>query len=95
MRRKGSRYENSKAFSQDKGFAGFRARQLSTATGIVEYTVLQNDRLDTLANNYYQNDQRWWRIMDANNSFLYGFELTNDDMQGDVLIIPASKESIK
>jgi hypothetical protein len=33
--------------------------------------------------------------MDANAEFLYGFELLDKEMQGDVLAIPASREAVK
>ena len=95
MRRKGSRYENTRPFSADKGFKGYRERQLSSPPGIVEHTVLHTDRLDRLANDYYKNDRRWWRILDANADFLYGFELLDQQMQGDVIAIPASREPRK
>ncbi len=92
MIRKGSRYENSRTFSRDKDFAGTRARELSTPEGIIEYSITDADRLDLLANNYYKNDRRWWRILDANTEVLYGFELINEKTLGDTIIIPASQE---
>jgi hypothetical protein len=95
MRRKGSRYENSKPFSEAKGFGGFRERSLSAPPGLVEHTVLHTDRLDHLAEQYYKNDRRWWRILDANVQFLYGFELLDQAMQGDVILIPAAREPRK
>ena len=93
MIRKGSRYENTRAFSNDKSFAGTRARELTTPEGIVEYSINDSDRLDHLANNNYKNDRRWWRILDANTEYLYGFELINEETPGDVIIIPSSQES--
>ncbi len=95
MRRKGSRYENTRLFSEEKGFGGYRERKLTSPPGVVEHTVLHTDRLDHLANDYYKSDRRWWRIMDANGEFLYGFELLDDEMQGDVMAIPASREQRK
>jgi hypothetical protein len=92
MRRKGSRYANTQAFSAAKGFDGLRERRLTAPPGIVEHTVLHTDRLDHLANDYYNSDRRWWRILDANAEFLYGFEMLDDDMHGDALPIPASRE---
>ena len=92
MRRKGSRYEQTAAFSTDKGFSGYRERKLTSPRGLAEHTVLHTDRLDHLANDYYRSDRRWWRIMDANAEFLYGFELLDDEMHGDVITIPASRE---
>jgi len=93
MRRKGSRYENTRPFSEQSGFAGFRERPISTAAGILEHTVLHTDRVDLLAQSYYQNDRRWWRVMDANAEFLYGFELLDEPMHGDVIVIPATREA--
>ncbi len=92
MRRKGSRYENTNAFDADKDFAGFRARKLSEAPGIVEHTLTENDRLDTLSHHYYQDDRRWWRLLDANNELFYGFELMSQEMNSEAVIIPAGKE---
>ena len=93
MRRKGSRYETSRSFSGDTDFNGFRERKLSTAPGVVEHTMLHSDRLDQLANDYYKEDRRWWRVLDANPEFLYGFDLFDKDMQGDVIVIPTSRET--
>ena len=95
MRRKGSRYENSQPFSEEKGFSGFLERRLSSPPGVVEHTLLHSDRLDHLANDYYKSDRRWWRVMDANAEFLYGFELLDEEMHGDVVAIPASRERRK
>ncbi len=95
MRRKGSRYENTRSFSAEKGFNGYRERRLSSPPGVVEHTVLHTDRLDHLANDYYKSDRRWWRVIDANAEFLYGFELLDEEMQGDVVVIPASREPRK
>lgn len=95
MRKKGSRYENTRPFSEQSGFAGFRERPISAAAGILEHTVLHTDRIDLLAQSYYQNDRRWWRVMDANAEFLYGVELLDEQMQGDVIAIPPSREAGK
>ncbi len=91
MRRKGSRYEKSNPFGEDSSFAGFRERKLSLPPGIVEHSVLHTDRLDLLANAYYKEDRRWWRILDANTDFMYGFEILDEDMHGDVVAIPAAR----
>jgi len=92
MRRKGSRYENSRPFSAEKGFNGYRERSLSSPPGVVEHRVLDSDRLDHLAGDYYKSDRRWWRILDANSEFLYGFELLDEETQGDLVAIPAARE---
>jgi hypothetical protein len=95
MRRKGSRYENTAAFSAEKGFSGFRERRLTHPPGLVEHTVADTDRLDHVANQYYRNDRRWWRVLDANADFLYCFELLDEEMYGDVITVPASREQEK
>lgn len=91
MRRKGSRYENTQPFSSDSSFEGFREREVNLPAGIVEHTVLHTDRLDQLANAYYKEDRRWWRILDANPDFLYGFEIFDTEMLGDVIPVPAAR----
>ena len=95
MRRKGSRYENTPLFGYESGFQGFRERSLASPPGVLEHTVLHTDRIDLLAQSYYQNDRRWWRVMDANAEFLYGVELLDEQMQGDVIAIPPSREAGK
>ncbi len=95
MRRKGSRYDNTRPFGDGSGFAGYRERPVGSPPGLVEHTVLHTDRLDHLADDYYKNDRRWWRILDANPEFLYGFELLDDPMHGDLIAIPAVRESGK
>ena len=92
MRRKGSRYQNTRPFEGDNAFPGFRERRIDQPEGILEHTVAASDRLDGLAGAYYKDDRRWWRILDGNPDFLYGFELLADDMHGDVVLIPAARE---
>lgn len=93
MKQKGSRYELTRIFSNEKGFDGYRERKISTPAGIVEHTVLHTDRLDSLANNYYKRDRHWWRILDANPKFLYGLDMLDKDMLGDVIVIPQKQDS--
>ena len=79
MRIKGSRYVSSRVFNENKEFKGFRERKLSTPPGLVEHALLHTDRLDHMANDYYKKDRRWWRILDANSEFMYGFDLLGMD----------------
>lgn len=51
-------------------FRGVRARDITDAAGVLEHTQTEGDRPDLLAQNYYQEDRNWWRIMDANPEFL-------------------------
>ncbi|WP_020588519.1 hypothetical protein [Desulfobacter curvatus] len=104
MKRKDSRYESSRSFSDEKGFNGYRERKVTTPSGIVEHTLLHTDRLDLMAADYYKQDRRWWRILDANPDFLYGFDMpgpgiSNGDsdenlsIHGDCIAVPAARES--
>ena len=79
MRLKGSRYEKTRSFSETKNFSGYRERKLLSPPGLVEHTLLHTDRLDHMANDYYKKDRRWWRILDANSEFIYGFDLLGAD----------------
>ena len=99
-----SRYKDTKGFisssenkapSEDKGpsFKGLRFREVKPATGVIEYEVKQGDRLDHLAQNFYNNDRMWWRILDANPHVSYGADLMLDtDMVGSVILIPRESE---
>ncbi len=90
-----SRYDNSLPFVASGGvvdFAGDRARAIGTATPVVEHTIETSDRLDLLADHYYGDDRKWWRIVDANPGFLFAGALLADDMTGQVIFIPRAKE---
>ena len=87
-----SRYATARDFAAaagDSPFGGVRPRQIERATGVVEHTVQQGDRLDLLAKHYYNDDRLWWRIVDANPEILHGADATALDMEGRVLLIPA------
>ena len=84
MLTKKSRYKNSPRFALPADgmvvFNGVRARQIDSATGVIEHEVLAEDRLDHLARHYYNDDRLWWRIVDANPQFSFGAEMLGDDM---------------
>lgn len=67
---KRSRYENTRFFQSGSGasrpFPGFRARDIGQATGVVEYSVKEWDRMDLIAHHYFGESDLWWRILDAN-----------------------------
>jgi nucleoid-associated protein YgaU len=71
-----SRYARTSRFNASSEgeviFRGIRAREIETATGVIEHEVQAGDRLDQLARHYYNNDRLWWRIVDANPEFFYG-----------------------
>jgi hypothetical protein len=92
----GSRYETARAFSPGPDgstpFPGTRPRKIEAAAGIIEHLVAAGDRLDLLAEHYYNNDRLWWRIVDANPQFVLAGMLLSEDMQGGVIMIPRARE---
>ncbi|THB70270.1 MAG: hypothetical protein D6B28_09675 [Gammaproteobacteria bacterium] len=85
--------ETSTSESKSGAFKGLRFREIKPATGVIEYEVKQGDRLDHLAQNFYNNDRMWWRILDANPHVSYGADLMLDiDMLGSVILIPRESE---
>ncbi|MDH3404186.1 MAG: LysM peptidoglycan-binding domain-containing protein [Acidobacteriota bacterium] len=79
---KDSRYASAQLFKGESGadpdFPGIRPRVIGKATGVVEHTVKQGDRLDLLARNYYNDDRLWWRIVDANPEFLHAGDVVRE-----------------
>jgi hypothetical protein len=71
---KNSRYAKTRIFEPNADgsvpFRGIRPRDIGNAPGVLEHTQTEGDRPDLLAQNYYQADRHWWRIMDANPEFL-------------------------
>lgn len=94
---KGSRYENTPEFAGAKGkspvFGGIRPRKIVSASGVVEYTIKEGDRLDLLSLYFYNNLRRWWRILDANPQILFGADLMLKEYIGETIHIPRSTES--
>ena len=93
---KGSRYESAKEFAGENGkepvFGGIRPRKIGPATGILEYTVKEGDRLDLLSLHFYNNTRRWWRILDANPQIIFGADLMLSEYAGETILIPRSTE---
>ena len=96
-----SRYATARLFESEKGdpaapstapFPGLRPRSIQPTTGVIEHTVLEGDRLDRLAQNYYNDDRLWWRIVDANPEILHGSDAVGAEMVGRVLLIPAARD---
>ncbi|MDY6943669.1 MAG: hypothetical protein SVU69_11750 [Pseudomonadota bacterium] len=94
MFRKNSRYAQTAGFSGEGAavFDGIRPRTIGAATGVLEHTVREGDRLDLLARHYYNDDRLWWRIVDANPEFLNGADVVLEDMAGEVILIPKARE---
>ncbi len=91
-----SRYKNALAFAGVDGaepeFKGFRPRRIGTATGVLEYTIKEDDRLDLLALYFYVDSRKWWRILDANPDIVFGADLTLDESIGETILIPRVTE---
>jgi len=93
MRTRESRYIQTRLFTERDRFDGFRERQLTLPDGLVEHMLNSDDRLDHMADNYYKKDRRWWRVLDANADFLYGFDVMDETNEGEVIVIPASRDN--
>jgi len=50
-------------------------RPLPDTPATFQHTIAEGDRLDNLANRYYQQPQKWWRICDANPEILSPLDL--------------------
>ena len=89
-----SRYAGARSFTGEDGraFPGIRPRAIGAASGVVEHTVREGDRLDLLAQHYYNDDRLWWRILDANPEILHGGDAVAEEMVGRVILIPAARE---
>lgn len=93
---KGSRYEDVRGFSAAPGeepvFHGLRPRGIGPASGVLEYTISEGDRLDLLALHFYNNSRRWWRILDANPQLVFGADLMLEEYVGETILIPRAAE---
>jgi hypothetical protein len=54
--------------------------------------IREGDRMDLLAQHYYNDPRLWWRIVDANPDLGSGVELSLKDRAGEVILIPKAKE---
>ena len=93
---KGSRYENAREFASEDGndpvFGGIRPREIYFATGVLEYSVKEGDRLDLRSLQFDNNTHRWWRILDANPQIIFGADLMLEQYVGESILIPRSME---
>ncbi|MCB1888329.1 MAG: hypothetical protein KDH20_12040 [Rhodocyclaceae bacterium] len=56
-------------------FAGVRARDIGSATPVLEHVLQPGERLDALGVHYFNDAWRWHRILDANADVLCAAEL--------------------
>jgi phage tail protein X len=73
-------------------FNGIRVREIKPATGVIEHQVKTGDRLDHLAQQYYNNDRLWWRIVDANPDIIFAGNMLSEAMNGSIILIPKITE---
>ncbi|MEF8705516.1 MAG: hypothetical protein V5B07_03680 [Candidatus Accumulibacter sp. UW27] len=79
MLTKRSRYLATRRFAPgDDGslpFRGLRARLIGPATPVLEHLLQPGQRLDALAQNYFNDPYLWHRIVDANPDLLCAAQL--------------------
>lgn len=101
---KNSRYAGLARFAKDPDarvdFQGIKPRPIDRAAGVLEHTQSESDRPDLLAQEFYQSDRSWYRIVDANVEYMIagpirdekdaritaGDSLNPDSNDGDVMI---------
>lgn len=91
---KKSRYQKSKAFEpqgEEGTFAGVRAREVTNLEGVIEHLVTDNDRLDRLAQHYFNDTRLWWRIVDANPELIFSDNLLSEEWIGRSILIPTGR----
>ncbi|MEI7770099.1 MAG: hypothetical protein WCI67_08940 [Chloroflexales bacterium] len=54
----------------DRTMRSVEPRPLPPTPGALLHTLAEGERLDTIANAYYRQPLRWWRICDANPDFM-------------------------
>lgn len=90
--KKGSRYVKTRYFKdeglQDKTFKGTRARNIRKAEGVLEHTLQLGERLDLLALYYYNDDKKWWLILDANPHINNAGDIIVEQYVGETIVIP-------
>ena len=88
-----SRYAQTRPFTRETpdGFAGMRPRPISTPGGVVSHSPAPGERMDLLALEFYDTDQHWWRIMDANPGLDHAGEALAKTPAGQLLQIPRAE----
>lgn len=100
---RGSRYEDAIPFAAPgdgrPAFRGVRPRAIGPARGVIEHRVAAGERPELLARHYYDDERRWWRILDANPEVRCGGDLLRDPAAdglesrvGRAILIPKAEE---
>lgn len=73
------RYSTTTRFDAPEGlrpvYDGLKPRKVHTQPGYVLHMVVEGDRLDRLAHNYYGDPRLWWSIAQANPGLLLPSDL--------------------
>ncbi|WP_317587823.1 hypothetical protein [Vibrio sp. EA2] len=91
---KNSRYKSARPFEpvgSTQTFSGLRAREINVVEGVIEHQVQENDRLDHLAQHYYNDSRLWWRIVDANPDLLFADHMLSKEWVGRAIVIPSGR----
>jgi len=104
---RGSRYADAGLFEPGPDgtvpFRGLRARRVGPATGVIEHTVVDRERLDGLAHHYYAEPRLWYRLVEANPDLLFPEDLLWDpepeatdggERLGAIILIPKRREGV-
>jgi hypothetical protein len=87
-----SRYRDARRFvaesPQLRAFPGVRPRDIPATSGVLEHLISANDRLDRLAQHYYDDARLWWLIMDANPHLTFAGDILSPELLGSVILIP-------
>jgi hypothetical protein len=89
----GSRYASTPAFSPAPGIPGglLRPRDIGPAPGVIEHTVTTGERMDLLADHYYNDPRQWWLILDANPDVVCASDVVAPQVTGYLIQIPAQR----
>ena len=89
----GSRYEHVRLFDpvrpETPGL--LRARDISPVDEVLEHSLAQGDRADTLALHYYADPRQWYRVLDSNPQVMCASDLEVGGLEGHVIIIPRGR----
>ncbi|MCE9672843.1 tail protein X [Myxococcus stipitatus] len=92
MRYQGSRYTGTEVIEPINGQGEhprvLAPRRIAPPPGVLEYVVLEGERLDHLAHRFYGDPKKYWLLLDANPGVLNPFELLRP---GQRIRVPANQ----
>lgn len=83
-------FQQSRYYKKDinRSNKGHLSRQVTSTPGIIEHTVAFGERLEHIADTYYNDASLWWAIVDANSDISSAVEFHLSDQTGRVILIP-------